>query len=76
MWNKKTQEQKNFESLAKYESLIVYYTELKKNLMLEMDLTHEEKPKFQGVEKSRIALSENPRLKKLLQNRVKDFLGL
>ena len=36
----------------------------------------EEKPKFQGVEKSRIALSENPKLKKLLQNRVKDFLGL
>ena len=45
MWNKKTQEQKNLESLAKYESLIVYYTELKKNLVLEMGLTHEEKPK-------------------------------
>ena len=36
----------------------------------------EEKPKFQGVEKCRIALEENPKLRELLEDSIKGFLGI
>ena len=36
----------------------------------------EEKPKFQGIEKCRIALLENPQFRESLQNSIKGFLGI